>query len=211
MSADTHIHDRNGRLDRSVCGLCGDAYVECSGCGVYLCDCTRAMSADTPGGMCTCPRTDGYRIKRRGCPVHADKDAAYWQTQDAPDTPDVELTDQEREALRFAFVHYHPDHDEGSRAYEVVEALVAARVAEERERANAAVERSFDHAYDYGFDDSEWGEGYRHRDRQVRRALRAALGGEATPRPLPIHRTEAGYPNCSTCDGGGCLDCTDPA
>ena len=30
-------------------------------------------------------------------------------------------------------------------------------------------------------------------------------------RPLPIHRTEAGYPSCSTCDGGGCYDCTDPA
>ena len=29
--------------------------------------------------------------------------------------------------------------------------------------------------------------------------------------PLPLHRTEAGYPNCATCDGGGCLDCTDPA
>lgn len=28
---------------------------------------------------------------------------------------------------------------------------------------------------------------------------------------LPIHRTEAGYPNCSTCDGGGCPDCTDLA
>lgn len=28
---------------------------------------------------------------------------------------------------------------------------------------------------------------------------------------LPIHRTEAGYPNCSTCEGGGCHDCTDPA
>ena len=28
---------------------------------------------------------------------------------------------------------------------------------------------------------------------------------------LPSHRTEAGYPNCSTCDGGGCPDCTDPA
>lgn len=28
---------------------------------------------------------------------------------------------------------------------------------------------------------------------------------------LPLHRTEAGYPSCSTCDGGGCLDCTDPA
>lgn len=30
-------------------------------------------------------------------------------------------------------------------------------------------------------------------------------------RPLPIHRTEAGYPRCATCDGGGCYDCTDPA
>ncbi|AXH49797.1 thioredoxin domain [Gordonia phage Pleakley] len=28
---------------------------------------------------------------------------------------------------------------------------------------------------------------------------------------LPLHRTEAGHPDCSTCDGGGCPDCTDPA
>lgn len=28
---------------------------------------------------------------------------------------------------------------------------------------------------------------------------------------LPIHRTEAGWPRCATCDGGGCPDCTDPA
>lgn len=28
---------------------------------------------------------------------------------------------------------------------------------------------------------------------------------------LPPHRTEAGWPRCATCDGGGCLDCTDPA
>lgn len=29
---------------------------------------------------------------------------------------------------------------------------------------------------------------------------------------LPLHRTETGYPNCSTCGGGGgCSDCTDPA
>ena len=33
---------------------------------------------------------------------------------------------------------------------------------------------------------------------------------QAAPEPLPLHRTEAGYPNCSTCDGGGCPDCTDP-
>ena len=43
-------------------------------------------------------------------------------------------------------------------------------------------------------------------DPQVRQ-IRALLGAA----PLPIHRSEAGYPNCSTCDGGGCLDCTDPA
>lgn len=35
--------------------------------------------------------------------------------------------------------------------------------------------------------------------------------GDHRPRPLPIHRTEAGYPRCATCDGGGCPDCTDPA
>jgi hypothetical protein len=40
----------------------------------------------------------------------------------------IELTEAEREALRFAFVHYHPKHDEGSRAYEVVEAIIAARL-----------------------------------------------------------------------------------
>jgi len=28
---------------------------------------------------------------------------------------------------------------------------------------------------------------------------------------FPLHRTEAGGPGCSTCDGGGCPDCTDPA
>lgn len=27
---------------------------------------------------------------------------------------------------------------------------------------------------------------------------------------LPIHRTEAGFPRCATCDGGGCYDCTRP-
>lgn len=29
--------------------------------------------------------------------------------------------------------------------------------------------------------------------------------------PLPLHRTEASTLGCSTCDGGGCPDCTDPA
>lgn len=32
-----------------------------------------------------------------------------------------------------------------------------------------------------------------------------------TDRTFALHRTEAGYPNCATCDGGGCPDCTDPA
>ena len=35
--------------------------------------------------------------------------------------------------------------------------------------------------------------------------------GHAVHRTLPLHRTEAGWPNCATCDGGGCPDCTDPA
>jgi hypothetical protein len=30
-------------------------------------------------------------------------------------------------------------------------------------------------------------------------------------RSLPLHRTEAGWPRCATCDGGGCFDCTDPS
>lgn len=34
---------------------------------------------------------------------------------------------------------------------------------------------------------------------------------DAALRVLPVHRTEAGHPNCSACDGGGCPDCTDPA
>jgi len=31
---------------------------------------------------CTCPRTDGYRIKRRSCLAHAEQDAAHWQEHD---------------------------------------------------------------------------------------------------------------------------------
>lgn len=43
------------------------------------------------------------------------------------------------------------------------------------------------------------------------RAARQALEATDNLWDLPSHRTEAGYPNCSTCDGGGCPDCTDPA
>ena len=43
------------------------------------------------------------------------------------------------------------------------------------------------------------------------RAARQALEAADDRWDLPLHRTEAGYPNCSTCDGGGCPDCTDPA
>jgi hypothetical protein len=60
-----------------------------------------------------------------------------------------------------------------------------------------------------------------HAEKVLRRLayLHKAAGWEAleraeaadTYRYLPIHRTEAGYPNCATCDGGGCPDCTDPA
>jgi hypothetical protein len=39
----------------------------------------------------------------------------------------------------------------------------------------------------------------------------ALLYEPAETRGLPLHRTEAGWPRCSTCDGGGCPDCTDPA
>ncbi len=59
------------------------------GCRAYFKDsCPPCLSERTGGGRCddtpgcTCPRTDGYRIKHRGCPAHADKDAAYWQGQD---------------------------------------------------------------------------------------------------------------------------------
>jgi hypothetical protein len=38
------------------------------------------------------------------------------------------LSEAEREAVRFAVAHWHPNHDEGSRLYEVVESIVAARV-----------------------------------------------------------------------------------
>lgn len=43
------------------------------------------------------------------------------------------------------------------------------------------------------------------------RAARQALEDANDQWDLPVHRTEAGYPNCATCDGGGCFDCTDPA
>lgn len=37
---------------------------------------------------CICPPIDGYRIKARGCPVHAEKDAAYWAERDGSE-PEV--------------------------------------------------------------------------------------------------------------------------
>ena len=43
-------HDKRGRLDRSICGGCNDAYVECSKCGVYLCECTRSETCPIPPG-----------------------------------------------------------------------------------------------------------------------------------------------------------------
>lgn len=46
---------------------------------------------------------------------------------------------------------------------------------------------------------------------QVRAARQALKEAADDLWDLPSHRTEAGYPNCSTCDGGGCPDCTDPA
>lgn len=52
----------------------------------------------------------------------------------------------------------------------------------------------------------------RHYDWEEREALLADLAAaenRVRDWDLPIHRTEAGYPNCSTCDGGGCFDCTE--
>jgi hypothetical protein len=43
------------------------------------------------------------------------------------------------------------------------------------------------------------------------RALNGGDDGQDDQRTLPLHRTEAGWPNCSTCDGGGCYDCTESA
>lgn len=37
------------------------------------------------------------------------------------------------------------------------------------------------------------------------------LWSDFRERSLPLHRTEAGWPRCATCDGGGCPDCTDLA
>ena len=49
------------------------------------------------------------------------------------------------------------------------------------------------------------------RSMACRRVAIEEPAGRRSTMSLPIHRTEAGYPNCSTCDGGGCHDCTDPA
>jgi hypothetical protein len=38
-------------------------------------------------GACICPPIDGYRIKARGCPVHAEKDAAHWAKRDQEGQP----------------------------------------------------------------------------------------------------------------------------
>lgn len=59
---------------------------------------------------------------------------------------------------------------------------------------DALADEHADHLYDY-----------------VNGTGRPAEDVEGAVKPLPLHRTEAGYPHCSTCDGGGCLDCTDPA
>ncbi len=52
QSTEKDAHDTRGRLDRSICGLCNDAYVECSKCGVYLCECTRSEACVIPPVGC---------------------------------------------------------------------------------------------------------------------------------------------------------------
>lgn len=48
---------------------------------------------------------------------------------------------------------------------------------------------------------------------RIMRELDARVAQWAEDHPLPLHRTQATWPqwSCSTCDGGGCPDCTDPA
>lgn len=50
-----------------------------------------------------------------------------------------------------------------------------------------------------------------HREHKENILLEAALLLDQETPTLPLHRAEAGWPRCSTCDGGGCPDCTDPA
>ena len=59
---------------------------------------------------------------------------------------------------------------------------------------------------DFEGEDWEFVTGWRKKEPAL-----AAVRDDEEAEPLPIHRTEAGYPRCSTCDGGGCPDCTDPA
>ena len=72
---------------------------------------------------------------------------------------------------------------------------------ERTERREAAVRGLIDRGYT------------RERSEELIAMIAGALfaPGKRFGRPLPLHRTEAGYPRCSTCDGGGCPDCTDPA
>ena len=59
-----------------------------------------------------------------------------------------------------------------------------------------------------GMEYGSWADACRAGETAWAFASAAKIGGEWH---LPLHRTEAGYPRCSTCDGGGCPDCTDPA
>lgn len=72
------------------------------------------------------------------------------------------LTDEDRQALRFALAHYSREYDEGSRAYEVVEGIVASKVAEAEARG---AERG-------------WDEGHKHRQRRGPDGCRCGAWGE---------------------------------
>lgn len=62
---------------------------------------------------CTCARTDGYRIKRRGCPAHTETDSAYWQQSDdrkhGTDSPHEPTDDFVRAAFAEGARHLWPD------------------------------------------------------------------------------------------------------
>jgi len=55
------------------------------------------------------------------------------------------------------------------------------------------------------------GDSAHHLAKEIVEYLKQRDNELSAPPVLPIHRTEAGYPRCSTCDGGACYDCTDPA
>lgn len=119
---------------------------------------------------------------------------------------EVELTDAEREALRFALVHYRPSHDEGSRVYEVVADIIATRLAEASwaREADVAARAANMPACPICGD----GNGFHHEDIHDARPLPDGIG-----LPLPVAESPVDKP-CRACgqplDGPGAPGCRYP-